>query len=706
MKFRYHLFLFFSAIFLFSAFNLAAAADPNLQIEPAATPPPLCRWGVYTNPRYNDSQSFCYSRAGKPIEYIDSYLVDRYGGVPATGRKPEYCYLEQVSLMPVNLGSRGETFCPPLEAMVKFSVSANKIIDKGKFTIQWQAPSAQSCVLSGKAPEVGNFSQDFDGTESYIKGGKTYDFVKRGIYSFQFNCKGYSDNSKSTAQRTITRTATVFVGDIPPAPTVELKIEPAVIKKGESATLSWNSENALSLSINQGIGVATKQGSIKISPKLTTRYTITGSGEFAELGLARKSVTLRVITPEIQPEAPPIEVPPDVAPPPLKEPEKPQIDLKVNGQDGPVTMAPGSFTLSWNSDKYCLAYGSWIGVKTKAGDEKRTETKPGTYTYKLYCPTIGSDEVVVKVTGVGGASIPLPVAEASASLDGKNFSKSIRVTRGEKVNLWLGAAYDIDGDKKVSRDETGRWTGLISEGGQCLWNTDLNQGDPTFDGAVANPENPKSCTIVLRDLVFYDQPGVYRYGALRLMQNNEKLSTIAYINVAVQEPPPPDGPPVIDLRINNLDGPNVILGAPVEYLLSWNTRNADSCTASGAWSGDKFLSGSQKFVSSEKKEFTYTLNCAGKLGTGRKSLNLKVTELPVCDFSALPLTLSQSVFDRQSVLSWKCQFANTCEISPAVGKVSTFGSARVSPKTTTTYTLSCQNLEGSSSFDQAVEVAR
>ncbi len=556
-----------------------------------------------------------------------------------------------------------------------------------------------------------NFSENFSGESAYIQGSRTYDYVKRCIYTFKFECKGYLDNKNSPIEKppvegTISQTKTVFVGDIPPAPTVDIKIDPGVIKKGESSTLSWNSNNTISLSISQGIGVISKQGSIKISPTATTRYTITGSGEFSELGLARKFVTLRVIAPETKPGEAPIEVPPDVTPAPPPQEEKPKVDLKINGQDGPLTFgAPAQLTLSWNLNQYCMAYGSWLGIKTKAGSEQRTITKPGIYTYKLYCPTIGSDEVVVKISGSGTAAIPLPIAEASASADGKNFSQSIRVTRGKAVQLWISGAYDINKDKKISRDETGKWTDLMSSGGRCEYNLDLNQGTPTFEGAVANPQNPAACTASIGKLTFYDKPGLYRYGVLRLVQNNGKVSNIGYINIAVDEPPPPKGPPIIDLRINNIPGPAVTLGAPAEYDVSWTAQNADSCFASESWSGDKFPSGSQHFAASEKKDFTYALACAGKLGTTKQSINLKVAELPVCDFSALPLSINKtSPFNRQSALSWKCQFANICSISPAVGNVETFGSARVSPTETTKYSLTCQNLEGSSSFEQVVEV--
>ena len=105
------------------------------------------------------------------------------------------------------------------------------------------------------------------------------------------------DNNKSIVQGIIAKTLTVYVGNIPPSPAVELKVEPSSIKK-EGATLSWKVNNAVSISVNQGIGIVKSSGSVKVSPAFTTRYTITATGEFSELGLSSRSVTLNVVAPE------------------------------------------------------------------------------------------------------------------------------------------------------------------------------------------------------------------------------------------------------------------------------------------------------------------------------------------------------------------------------------------------------------------------
>ena len=57
--------------------------------------------------------------------------------------------------------------------------------------------------------------------------------------------------------------------------------------------------------------------------------------------------------------------------------------------------------------------------------------------------------------------------------------------------------------------------------------------------------------------------------------------------------------------------------------LSWNTTNAESCMASGAWSGKKPLSGSIDTLPIRDSR-AFTLTCIGQGGTSRKTLDIKV----------------------------------------------------------------------------------
>ena len=66
---------------------------------------------------------------------------------------------------------------------------------------------------------------------------------------------------------------------------------PTNITAGQSSTISWNSVNADSVSIDQGVGSVTKTGSVSVNPTQTTTYIVTALGAGAS---ASCSVTVTV----------------------------------------------------------------------------------------------------------------------------------------------------------------------------------------------------------------------------------------------------------------------------------------------------------------------------------------------------------------------------------------------------------------------------
>jgi peptidoglycan-associated lipoprotein len=88
----------------------------------------------------------------------------------------------------------------------------------------------------------------------------------------------------------------------PARPTVTLQASPTSINKGESATLSWNSTDATSLSIAPDVGAVTAQGSTKVSPSDSTTYTITATGPG---GSASATASVTVNAPPPPPPPPP-----------------------------------------------------------------------------------------------------------------------------------------------------------------------------------------------------------------------------------------------------------------------------------------------------------------------------------------------------------------------------------------------------------------
>ncbi len=99
-----------------------------------------------------------------------------------------------------------------------------------------------------------------------------------------------SEEAVSTATLTVTAVA------LPPSVTVS--VSPSSINSGEAATLSWQSSNADSVTIEPGIGAVGLAGSLSVSPLETTTYVATASKGLEQ---ASAQTTLQV---ETQPTGP------------------------------------------------------------------------------------------------------------------------------------------------------------------------------------------------------------------------------------------------------------------------------------------------------------------------------------------------------------------------------------------------------------------
>ncbi|MBN2241265.1 MAG: peptidoglycan-associated lipoprotein Pal [Acidobacteria bacterium] len=63
-----------------------------------------------------------------------------------------------------------------------------------------------------------------------------------------------------------------------PAPTISLSVSPAAIEKGSSTTLSWNSSNATSVVIDNGVGTVEPSGRRTVRPSASTTYAAKATG--------------------------------------------------------------------------------------------------------------------------------------------------------------------------------------------------------------------------------------------------------------------------------------------------------------------------------------------------------------------------------------------------------------------------------------------
>jgi hypothetical protein len=77
----------------------------------------------------------------------------------------------------------------------------------------------------------------------------------------------------------------------PPARIMSFTAEPVNLKPGESALLTWATENPNGVTIDQGVGRVTPRGTIKVTPTATTTYTLTLNGAD---GTLTRAITVNV----------------------------------------------------------------------------------------------------------------------------------------------------------------------------------------------------------------------------------------------------------------------------------------------------------------------------------------------------------------------------------------------------------------------------
>ncbi|NBD74264.1 hypothetical protein GVX82_04480 [Patescibacteria group bacterium] len=158
------------------------------------------------------------------------------------------------------------------------------------------------------------------------------------------------------------------------------------------------------------------------------------------------------------------------------------------------------------------------------------------------------------------------------------------------------------------------------------------------------------------------------------------------------------------------EAPTLTLSAQPEEIgegatseLSWESERAQSCTASGGWSGEKALAGNE--VVSPSATTSYTLTCEGEGGTVETSVTVGVVPAepaPAVTLDADPLQIQEG---DTSTLSWSSTDADTCTASGSwSGARDTSGSEEVAPSATSTYTLTCSGAGGTDEASVTVGV--
>jgi hypothetical protein len=138
--------------------------------------------------------------------------------------------------------------------------------------------------------------------------------------------------------------------------------------------------------------------------------------------------------------------------------------------------------------------------------------------------------------------------------------------------------------------------------------------------------------------------------------------------------------------------------------LTWNSTGAESCTAEGAWSGAKPVSGSES-TGPLTTSRTYQLTCTGAAGSESRSANVVVASAPPAPTLTLAANPSSVQAGSAAILTWSSENATTCTASGAwSGTKALTGSQTVSPSSTSSYNLVCTGPGGSVQRTSTVSV--
>jgi hypothetical protein len=338
-------------------------------------------------------------------------------------------------------------------------------------------------------------------------------------------------------------------------------------------------------------------------------------------------------------------------------PPAPTVDIKADGSDGPITIDyEESSELTWTSTNAgsCFATGGWSGAKQIIGSERT-----GDLTY--------SETYIIMCTGAGGTATDSVTVNVNSPPD---------PTVDIKAN-------GSDGPITIGHEESAELTWVSTNAGSC-YATGGWLGDKPLFGA----ETTGSLTYSKTYTINCTGPGGYAADS---------------VTVNVEQPAEPS----VDIKANGSDGP-ITIGYEESADLSWTSENANTCYATGSWSGDKNLSGSE-FTGNLTSTRTYTIVCNGIGGTATDNVTINVEQplAPCVDIKANgsdgPITID---YDTSAELSWTSENADACfAYSDWTGEKDVNGSEFMGNLTyTQTYTIICQGIGGTATDNVTVNV--
>jgi lysophospholipase L1-like esterase len=501
---------------------------------------------------------------------------------------------------------------PPLPT-VTLTASPASVVKGSTAQLAWSSTNATSCTATGGWS--GSKGTSGTATSAALSANTT----------FQLSCSGAGGNAAASAQVVVTE----------PLPTVTLAASPASVVRGSTVQLSWSSTDATSCTATGGwsgskstAGTATTAA---LSANTTFQLSCSGAGGNA-------AASAQVVVTE---------------PPPL-----PTLTLSAS----PGSVVSGSTVqLSWNSTNAtsCTATGGWSGSKSTGGTATTAALSANTI-FQLSCSGEGGSVSATAQVLVTEPPPPPPTVTLSASPGS--------VVSGSTVQLAWSSA------NASSCTATGGWSGNKASSGAAATESlsanttfQLNCGGPggnaTATAQVIVTEPPPLPTLTLSA-----SPGsVVRGSTTQLSWSSANAASCtatggwsgAKESSGTETSPALLNPVTFTLACQGAGGTvtraiDVAVTPPVPIVtisatpasvtaggrsqLSWTTKDADTCEATGGWTGAKSLAGDEQ-TAALSGAASFGLKCTGGGGSSSATVTVTVSTAPT---SLEPVTVTAS----------------------------------------------------------------
>lgn len=463
-------------------------------------------------------------------------------------------------------------------------------------TLEWASNHAESCAASG------DWSGDKETTGSETIAGLATDST------FTLTCSGAGGNTSRSATVTVT---------LAPEPAVTFTVQPTTVVYGQKSSLQWDSSNADTCTASGAwSGGKGKQGSTESEPlTANSTYTLTCQGPG---GKKTKSVDVSVgaapsATPTLELSASPT-----------------AIDYQ------------GSSTVSWTTSNVsgCTASGGWSGSKSTSGSQSFSSlTSDRTYT--LSCTGDGGS--VTQSVTVAVAPPPAPALSLSADSTSVAYNGTSVLSWSSSDASSCSASGGWSGTRGTSGAETvgpltsntGYTMTCTGSGGSVTRTVALSVQAPPAPGITLSANSTSvaagdSATLTWSTSNADSCSASGAWSGSKATSGNQAVGPINSDSTFTLSCTGPGGSNSSSRTVTVAPLPSVTLSAnPTSVVsggsttLSWSVANATSCSASGAWSGSKGLSGSQT-VDSLTSDSTFTLVCTGTGGSTSRSMTVTI----------------------------------------------------------------------------------